>query len=462
MAINANIALQGKGVTLADPVERYSQMQQLIGAQNQNQLAQYQLGSAQRAEKSQNMLADAYSQATDQKTGAIDYNKVNSFLASSGGGAQIAGVNKSRFEQQKAQTDFDKGQVDLLDAKLKQSRSFLDTIDPSSPDAAQKYMAWHEANHRDPVIAKALEARGITADQARGSIQQAIQQGPQALAQMINQSKLGTEKFMEMNKPTLTSQNLGGVDQIMSTPGLGGQASVVPGSVGTVTSTPAQIQSDLTARRGQDMLDARSVKDANQRVTYQTDANGNIIALPSSLGVGAMPTAMQVTGAGGIPVKGKLSAGAEKAGLQQKQLNQDIGFAITELKDAYKNGGLIDQSTGSGAGRLIDLAAGFGGQATSGAIAIGKLQPIADLALKMVPRFEGPQSDKDVTSYRQAAGQLADPTLPTAIRKEAAKTVVRLMESRKNQFTTDAIQAGGGVAPASAGGGVDTSNPLLR
>jgi hypothetical protein len=41
-------------------------------------------------------------------------------------------------------------------------------------------------------------------------------------------------------KPTLTSQNLGGTTQITSTPAFGGPATVVPGSVQTVTMTPAQ------------------------------------------------------------------------------------------------------------------------------------------------------------------------------------------------------------------------------
>jgi hypothetical protein len=137
-------------------------------------------------------------------------------------------------------------------------------------------------------------------------------------------------------------------------------------------------------------------------------------------------------------------------------MNKDLGFAITQLSDITKDGGLIDQSTGSGAGRLADISAGFFGQATPGAIAIGKIAPIADLVLKMVPRFEGPQSDKDTASYKEAAGQLANPTLPTAIRKEAGKTVLRLMQERKNQFATSDMAAEG------AGGGVDTSNPLLK
>jgi hypothetical protein len=206
----------------------------------------------------------------------------------------------------------------------------------------------------------------------------------------------------------------------------------------------------------------RLAQDA-QGVTYQQDAQGNIIALPSRLASGGVPVARAVTGEGGAPVKGKPSAFAEKAAAQKVQMGKDLDFAIKELIDITKDGGLIDQSTGSGAGRLIDLAAGFGGQAMPGAIAIGKIAPVADLALKMVPRFEGPQSNADTTSYNQAAGQLADPTLPREIRKEAGKTVLRLMQQRKGQFVNSNMAAEG-VAPATAGGGSirDQADAILR
>ena len=151
---------------------------------------------------------------------------------------------------------------------------------------------------------------------------------------------------------------------------------------------------------------------------------------------------------------GKPSATFEKTTAQRKQLSNDLTTAINELTDITKDGGLIDQSTGSGAGRLVDLAAGFGGIATPGAIAIGKLQPVADLVLKMVPRFEGPQSNADTTSYKQAAAQLADPTLPAAIRKEAGKTVLRLMIKRKGQFVTQSM-ADEGMVPS---GGAPAAN----
>lgn len=175
------------------------------------------------------------------------------------------------------------------------------------------------------------------------------------------------------------------------------------------------------------------------------------------------------TAAGGAPVKiqGKPTATFEKTTAARKQLGIDLDRTISELESVSKDGGLIDQSTGSGIGRLRDVGAAFVGVATDPAIASGKLAPIADMVLKMVPRFEGPQSDKDTKSYKEAAGQLADPTLPSSIRKNAAREITRLMKDRKGQFITSAMEAEGvgpvgGAGASKPGSGVDTSNPLLK
>ena len=132
-------------------------------------------------------------------------------------------------------------------------------------------------------------------------------------------------------------------------------------------------------------------------------------------------------------------------------------MAITEIENAIKPGGLLEKSTGSGAGKLRDAAGNFIGYATEGSIAAASLKPIADLGLKMIPRFEGPQSDKDTATYKEAAGELANESLPVARRQAAAKTVVRLMKGRKGQFVND-VMATEGIGAA----GVDTSNPLLK
>ena len=240
MPINPTIAMGVQPLQLADPLAQYSKIAAIQQAQNENALAQYKLGAAQREEKAQNALSQAYQAAYDPEKGTYDVNKLRGALVSAGIGSKLPDIEKGlsalatqKLTQQKAETE-------LVDTKLKQSRAFLDTIDPADPNAPQQYIAWHEANHRDPVLGPMLAARGVTADQSRARIQDAIQRGPQAFAQLLNQSKLGTERFMELNKPTLTTQDVGGQLRVISTPGLGGAATVVPGSVATKTLTPGE------------------------------------------------------------------------------------------------------------------------------------------------------------------------------------------------------------------------------
>lgn len=155
---------------------------------------------------------------------------------------------------------------------------------------------------------------------------------------------------------------------------------------------------------------------------------------------------------GGAPVMPKPSAQQEKAAIQTKQLQGSIGTAISTLEDLIKPDSLLNQSTASGAGALTDKAAGFFGYATPGSIAASQLKVLADPILKMVPRFEGPQSDKDTKSYQEAAGQLGNEYLPAAQRKAAAETILKLFKARRDQFTSaDLPEAVVGAPVASAG-----------
>jgi hypothetical protein len=177
---------------------------------------------------------------------------------------------------------------------------------------------------------------------------------------------------------------------------------------------------------------ANTVTDAAGNVT-QFNRQGQIIGKPGAVG--------------------KPSATHEKTAAMQKQMGKDLNLAITEIENAIKPGGILEKSTASGAGKLRDAAGNFIGYATEGSIASASLKPIADLGLKMVPRFEGPQSDKDTASYKEAAGQLANESLPVATRKAAAQTVVRLMKARIGQFVNEAmanegINAGTPALPA--------------
>lgn len=148
---------------------------------------------------------------------------------------------------------------------------------------------------------------------------------------------------------------------------------------------------------------------------------------------------------------GKPSAFVEKTAEDKVKLERDLSTAIRQLTDAIKPGGLLEKSTGSGIGRAYDAGAAFVGKATEGAVAAAQLAPIADLVLKMVPRFEGPQGVKDVESYERAAGQLANANLPVATRKGAAEIILKLMKERKGQFEIKGESSGGGASPSSTG-----------
>jgi hypothetical protein len=241
MALNPNIALAVKGPEFADPLAMYGRIAAIQGAQAQNQLAQYQLGAAQRTETRDLARMNALAAAGTDETA------IANALLKSGDIKGYSDLLKASAERKTALLGQQKTEGEILKGKLEQSRELLGTINSTDPDAPNQYLAWHEANHRDPVLGPMLAARGVTADQARARINQAIEQGPQAFADLLNQSKLGVEKFMTLNAPKTTSQDLGGTARLIQTPGLGGPATVVAGSTAEKTLTPGE------AQRGQEV-----------------------------------------------------------------------------------------------------------------------------------------------------------------------------------------------------------------
>jgi hypothetical protein len=103
--VNPNIAMSFRQPDIQAPnaLAQFAQIQQIQGGQQAQELARYQLGAAQRAEATQNALADAYSQSVDPATGTINYNKLTGLLAAGGGGSQIPSIEKTRRELEAAE-----------------------------------------------------------------------------------------------------------------------------------------------------------------------------------------------------------------------------------------------------------------------------------------------------------------------------------------------------------------------
>jgi hypothetical protein len=160
--------------------------------------------------------------------------------------------------------------------------------------------------------------------------------------------------------------------------------------------------------------------------------------------------------------KTKETAEEVKKRLSEEKRAKDIAFAVKEVEAAAEPGGLIDQATGSYIGNLVDTTFQAFGAGTYGAVANAKMKPVADLVLKLVPRFEGPQSDKDTQSYKDAAGDLANPNVPASVKKAAATKIVDLLKTYSGQFeyAPDQGAAGGGGGQDTNGDGVIDFNDL--
>jgi hypothetical protein len=103
---------------------------------------------------------------------------------------------------------------------------------------------------------------------------------------------------------------------------------------------------------------------------------------------------------------------------------------------------LIDEATGSGTGAIRDKLAAFFGVSTEGAQATAQLLPLQAAIMLRQPRMEGPQSDRDVQLYREAAGQIGDPSVPGPTKKAALKTIRQLNEKYKGDPTGSGKGAG--------------------
>lgn len=148
----------------------------------------------------------------------------------------------------------------------------------------------------------------------------------------------------------------------------------------------------------------------NPLSSLQTETDAAAALAAAKANAGAVGTAT------GEAAGGKIKRGA----------NADTVIGMLDLADP-----LIDASTGSLGGAGVDKLAAAFGKAPQGAQAAAQLKVIQAGLMTNMPRMEGPQSDRDVQLYRDASGQIGDPTVPNAIKKVAVKTIRQLQERYK-------------------------------
>lgn len=359
--VNPNIALSTRGVELQDPLAQYGRVMAIQQAGNQNALAQYQLGAAQRGEARDiartNALAGAGSDETAVANALLKSGDIPAYSAFV---KAIEDRKTQKLTQQKTQGEISaqplamqKAENELFDTSMKQIRNSWGSV-----RTLEDAMAIHDATHRDPVINKRLQALGVTEEMGRRQILEAAQ-SPQTFAQFVKKAQLSAKEFMEMNKPTTSVGPTG----IVQTPGLGGAATIVPGTSAAFQMTPAQIaqnviaQQQLGVSQGQLSLAQQRLTQDAQGVTYQQDAQGNLMALPSRLPAGGAPVARPVTGESGAPIKGK---GSKELAVSEQQASYNLGRILDAAKEidaaVKKDPGALKPGVGEAAAASVGLS----------------------------------------------------------------------------------------------------------
>lgn len=204
--------------------------------------------------------------------------------------------------------------------------------------------------------------------------------------------------------------------------------------------------------RGQNMTDKRArelteVTRQGQRTQIINDPMQGPLLIDKGTG-----QARQAIGADGKPIQGEAIVKKEAS----------ANSVLPLLGSADK---LIESATGSYAGAGWDQGARLFGSAPEGAKSIAQLKVIEGQLMMGQPRMEGPQSNMDVQLYRQMAGQIGDPTVPSDIKKAAISTIRTLTQKYASPDAVKADDAARNPAPTSIPREAATMlkmNPKLR
>jgi hypothetical protein len=382
MPIDASIPLMGKPIEIENPVNALAKIQQLNTLSRQNALADMQLQNMQQTMADQRQLRQVATDAFDPASGKLDNKKLRSGLASMGAYQQLQELDNAELNRLEKQGKIDKSTVENAQLKLSLLGQTAGALRASGAS-------------RDQVVEAvgSLARDGVIPSEEAVQMISRIPSDPAALNQWLHQAQLWALDA-KSQLPTYTTTDVGG--QVLVREQVPGKA---PTTVGSLKKSPTP---------GEQMSNQRGWADLKLK--------------QENVGINR-----------------------DRLALEREKEAARAGSAQSRARDAQALSGLIDdaealikQSTGSYTGNVIDTAAQTVGYGTKGANAIAKLKVIeSNLILKM-PKMSGPQSDRDVQLYRQAAAQIGDPTVPRSTRTSALQTLRDINEKYKtSNFMSD-------------------------
>jgi hypothetical protein len=215
---------------IESPVNQLAKFEQIRQAQQTNALRQQQMAVLQREQEREQTLNRLYGEAYNPATGVLDQTKLYGGLAESGLGSKIPSIQQAELERKKASFATSKEQSEAALKRIEFKRTQLKNV--STPDA---YVQWSLSSFDDPVLAPILKEIGSTPEKVIQHIQEVGAQ-PGGLQRLIEESKLGSDKFAQLVKDRA-----------------GQQITVRGQDIQAQTTRRGQDIQEGTARRGQDI-----------------------------------------------------------------------------------------------------------------------------------------------------------------------------------------------------------------
>lgn len=312
--IDPNIILQIRQPQLADPMDVQSKLMALQA--NGMQLAQ-----ARREEQYNKTMGDLYRNNLGSD-GKVNTQGVLQGMAQGGLGARIPAYQKQLAEADKARADL--GKTTAETGKMTQ-----DT------EASKFKLLREKVSASNSVLSSLLSQPNVTHQDVIGGITTLVQRGyatPEEGVAMVR----GLPGRPEDLRPYLMQRAFEELDAKQRLDAIAPKFEKIDTGGGVLTGTVNPLTGQFTqggtiaktATPGERMTDSRERFLVNQGVTYQTDENGNIVALPNKLGAGQSPTARPVLDASGNPVAGK-------SGMTEDQ-GKASGW-LAQARNAYSN-----------------------------------------------------------------------------------------------------------------------------
>ena len=318
-------------------------------------------------------------------------------------------------------------------------------------------LQWIQDQKQDPDMAGSPIANVSIMDAATK-----IPADPAGFEKWKQQAALGLGEYIKQNKPQFFQQDVGGTKQISSIAGLGGPATVVPGSVVTTTMTPAQVREAADS--------AKRIKLEGQRIGLE----GRRVALLEEQEKRAKDPVFQQAMAKSKATGEALAKGEVAAKQALPGVITNAMIAVNAVDDMIGKQAVKDAS-----GKVIQPATaphkGF--------------QDAVGATWKPGFRFIPGTDASDFQSYQDQIEGAAFLSAFEALKgggaiseKEGSKATAAKLRMKLAQSEVEYVKAArefqevvrtgvdnarkkfgaGGAAPAAGGAAVDTSNPLLN